>query len=95
MSEDNIPKLRIQTDDDMSATSCLQVSVYRPLNEIEFKHMTQYGRVESLSICSGQVDKLVKFLLESKAWIESGYDPELEPEAYAENGTKFFDKMWK
>jgi len=95
MKKDKTPKLRLATDDDMSATSCLQVSVCEALDVIEFEHMNQSGRIETIYLYHGQVDKLTEFLQQSKAWIESGYDPELKPESYAENSTELFNKMWK
>jgi hypothetical protein len=91
----NSPKLRIATDDDMSATSCLQVSVCEELDDIKLEHMNQSGRVETICIYTGQVDKLVKFLQQSKAWIESGYEPELKPESYTESSAEWFNDMWK
>jgi len=95
MEENKTPVLRLATDDDMSATSCLQVSVCNALNVIEIEHMNQNGRIETIYLYPCQVDDLTKFLQQSKAWIESGYDPELKPESYAENSTKWFDEMWK
>ena len=90
MAKQKLPVLRLATDDNMSATSCLQVSVTKVLNLIELEHTTQNGRVEHFHLFTGQVDKLVEFLQKSKAWIESNYDPSLKPESYEEGGTEWF-----
>ena len=90
MGKNSLPKLRLATDDNMSATSCLQVSVCKILNVIELEHTTQGGRVEHIHLFTEQVDKLVEFLQKSKAWIESGYDPKLKPESFEEEQTEWF-----
>lgn len=88
--KNNIPKLRLATDDNMSATSCLQISVCKILDVIEIEHITQHNGVEHIHLFCGQVDKLCEFLQKSKAWIESGYEPKLKPDSYEEEGTEWF-----
>lgn len=46
--------------------------------------------VEHIHLFCEQVDKLVEFLQKSKAWIESGYKPELKPESFEEERTEWF-----
>ena len=75
MKKNNSPKLRLATDDNMSATSCLQVTVCEVLDVIEIEHTTQSGRVEHIHLFTEQIDKFIEFLQKSKAWIESGYKP--------------------
>lgn len=85
-----MPKLRLATDDNMSATSCLQVTVCEILDVVEIEHTTQNGRVEHIHLFTGQIDKFIEFLQKSKIWIESGYKPELKPDSYEEEGTEWF-----
>ena len=78
------PKLRLLTDDDMSMNSTLDVFVNKTLNRIELKHERQNGSVEEIQLFPSQVEHLVKFLLESKAWIYSGYKEKMKPESFEE-----------
>ena len=90
MGKNSLPKLRLATDDNMSATSCLQVSVCKTLNLIEIEHIKQHDGREHIHLFTEQVDKLVEFLQKSKAWIESGYKDELKPDSFEEGGTEWF-----
>jgi hypothetical protein len=93
MRKNSSPKLRLATDDTMSASSCLQVSVCKILEVIEIEHTRQHGSVEHIHLFTEQVDKLVEFLQKSKVWIESGYKPELKPESFEEGGTEWFKRF--
>jgi hypothetical protein len=92
MKKNGKPNLKLSTDDTMSMNSCLEASVIKLLNCIRIEHKRQGGSIEDIHLFPGQVDTLVRFLQQSKAWIESGYKPELMPDSYAEDGTQWFDK---
>lgn len=76
------PRLVLNTDDDMSMNSELHITVHKALNRIDLIHKKQYGGEELIQIFPGQIDSLVKFLQQSKIWIESGYKDKLAPESF-------------
>lgn len=92
MKKNGKPNLKLLTDDTMSMNSSLDVSVIKLLNCVRIEHKRQGGSIEDIHLFPQQVDALVKFLQQSKAWIESGYKPELMPESFSEEGTQWFDK---
>ena len=77
------PRLVLETDDNKSMCSELHI-VPTKNDRIDFTHVTQGGKEELIQIFPNQVEKLVKFLEQSKIWIESGYREELKPESSSE-----------
>ena len=77
------PRLILETDDDKSMTSELHVTVNK-IDRIFFTHIKQGGGEELIQVYPCQVEPLIKFLQESKDWIESGYKEKMKPESFSE-----------
>jgi len=84
------PKLKILTDDNKSMNSCLEGTVSKTLGLIKLKHIHQNSMEDDVYVFTHHVDALIKFLTDSKKWIESDYKDEFKPESYTETGTEFF-----
>lgn len=78
------PICKINTDDDMSMNSQMDISVDKSLNRIDIEHFRQGGSREVIQVFPNQIDAIIKFLRESKSWIDSGYKEKLKPESYNE-----------
>lgn len=78
------PILSLNSDDELSMNSELHVTIYKPLKRIEFKHIRQGGSGELIQIFPNQIEPLIKFLKESKDWIDSGFKDKLTPNSYSD-----------
>jgi len=78
------PRLTLSTDDNMSMTSELYVTISKTLSRIDLTHIKQNGGEELIQIFPSQVKHLVKFLKEAEIWIKSGYKKELTPTSFNE-----------
>lgn len=72
----------------MSRNSLLKVDVIKSLDVVKFEHHTQTGTCDEFRIYRSQIPKLIKYLEEAKAWIESNYDDKEKPEDIDEYGGK-------
>lgn len=78
------PICKINTDDDMSMNSQMDVTIDKSLNRVNIEHFRQGGSREVIQIFPNQLDALIKFLQESRAWIRCGYKEKLKPKSYNE-----------
>ena len=78
------PRLILGTDDDKSMSSELHVTISKTLNRIDFTHIKQWGGEELFQVFPCQVEPLIKFLQQSKDWIDSGYKEKMKPESFNE-----------
>lgn len=72
----------INTDDSISMNSELRINVEKTLNRIKMTHETQGGSEEIFYVSPHQVDEMIKFLGQTKEWINSGYKEKERPESY-------------
>jgi hypothetical protein len=66
------PTITLHVDDSKAMSSTVEVSVYKPLNSIEFKLDLQSGG-DRFSMGINNAKELIKYLEDTVAWIENGY----------------------